>query len=357
VNGQAGNDSWDGLSRAYDSGTGSGPKETINAAIYVSSSTGDLIEVNYANGLAYNIVDPGLLTPGTATHVGKQITFTSYGGTPTVNSWTITANTTFTGNFIIGTKLWLKGNNSTSCQVTGGNFLTMKTGAELERTLGSIASGQLQFAGTCKFTYDGGKPSGVPMVTGLEMPISTNTGVVSNLNVLIPVAPASGDSTVLQLSEGKTMNGILTQNTGCNIHLDGYDLTLAQTASNTHVNNGDILNGELVVIINSNTLTVTLQGDRILPNVTATAASGTGRKLLINTSKRIGEVTAAGVAHIDMPLAGQTNNIGGIVNSSTGTILVGGTAAIDGRTVDPLGWVRALNGTIFFDNPGTVDLG
>ena len=115
VNGQAGNDSWDGKAREFQGGT-TGPKETINAAIFVASSTGDVIEVNYANGLAYNIVDPSLLSPNPPTHMAKQITFTSYGGTPTVNSWVITANTTFTGNFFIGQKLWLKGRTGGDCQ-------------------------------------------------------------------------------------------------------------------------------------------------------------------------------------------------------------------------------------------------
>lgn len=142
VNGQAGNDTWDGRARTYEGGT-RGPKATINGAISISSMTGDMIEVNYANGLAYSLVDPELITPNPGTHKAKEITFTSYGGTPTVNSWTITANTTFTGNFLIGTKLWLKGRAAASCQVYGGNFLTMKSGAEVERTLGSIATGQL----------------------------------------------------------------------------------------------------------------------------------------------------------------------------------------------------------------------
>ncbi len=354
VNGQAGNDTWNGLFREYQGGT-DGPKATINAAIYVASATGDVIEVNYANGLVYNIVDPGLLTPGTATHKAKQITFTSYGGTPTVNTWVITANTTFAGNFKIAQRLWLQNG-----QVTGGNYLTMKTLTEVERTLGSIVSGQLQFEGTTRFIYSGGTPGGMPIVTGLEMPPSANTGVISDLVVLIPVPPATGTATVLQLNENKQMNGRLTQQPDCNINLGGNTLTIAQTTSLVHFNNGDITNGTVAVNINANSVTTTLSGDRILPDVVANAASGTNRKLLIQTTKNVGTITANGVAHVDIPSAGQTtlsSSIGGLVNNSTGTILVGGATAADGRTLDALGWLRAYNGVIFFDVPGVVDLG
>lgn len=354
VNGQAGNDTWDGRARTYETGT-RGPKATINGAISISSMTGDVIEVNYANGLAYSLVDPEAITPNPNTHKAKEINFTSFGGTPTVNSWKITANTTFSGNFIIGTKLWLK-----KGMVYGGNYLTMQNNSDVERTLGEIATGQLQFLGTAKFTYDGGKPAGMPMRTGLEMPPSLSTGIVTDLNVLLAVAPATaGDSTVLELNENKQMNRTLTQNTGCNIHLGGYTLTIAQTAVNPHANNGDILDGEMVVNVGGD-FTVTLPGDRILPNVTVNATGAGTRKLAVNTSKRIGVVTANGVSFIDLPSAGQTTLsgvIGGVVNNSTGTILIGGTGSANGRTVDPLGWVKAFNGLIFFDNPGAVELG
>ncbi|MDZ7371108.1 MAG: T9SS type A sorting domain-containing protein [candidate division KSB1 bacterium] len=362
VNGQTGNDNWNGEAREYQGGT-IGPKATINGAIAVASATGDVIEVHYANGFIYNEVNPENCLPADPIHRSKVITFTTFGGTPTVNTWVVTANTTFISNFLIAERLWLKGNTaspSSPCLVYGANYLTMKNGAWVERTLGSIAAGQLQFAGQASFQYTGGRPGGLPMVTGLEMPPSASTNVIRELWVRAPVLPATGTKTDLQLNESKQMNGSLTLEADCNLDLGGYTLTISQGATYGHNNNGDITNGLLNFVITNNSVTATLLGDRILPDVTVNAATGTGRTLVINTTKRVGILTANGVANMNVPNAGQTTLsgvIGGIVNNSTGQITIGSGAAVDGRTLDPLGWLRAYNGVIFFDVPGVVDLG
>ncbi|MBN1482448.1 T9SS C-terminal target domain-containing protein [candidate division KSB1 bacterium] len=356
VNGQDGNDNWDGTAREHVEYTTIGPKETINGAIEVCSATGDSIEVHYADGFEYYKANPDTIPLNPALQKTKEITFASYGGVPTVRHWKIWADTWFIGPFKISSQLTLADGS-----LYGGDQLTMNNGTIVWRTLGQIASGQLNFAGICNFVYD----AGTDVTTGLEMPPSSLTGVINNITT--KKNGTSGLTTNLHLNEDKTMQGLLDLvDTNAIFDLEGYTLTLVGGPADIHQNRSDIIDGLMVFQLNNNTVTLN-HNTRDLPNIT----TNTSGKLIINTSGKIGVLTANGSTNVDVVNAGSSGKpIGGLVNNSTGTVDLQKNGNIFFEFVDPgdftdpatsMHWVRSYNGKILFSHssgtPGTVTFG
>lgn len=360
VNGQDGNDNWDGLAATYQGGT-NGPKETINAAIEVSSSTGDEIVVHYADGFVYYEADPATIPvsgPTPDIHKNKEITFRSEGPTandiPTVKNWSIWAPTTFTGPFNISEGLTLADGT-----LTGGDQLTMGDGSLVTRTLGEITSGQLQFApgALVDYLYN----TGDHVTTGLEMPPTTLTTVINDLTT--QDNPTTTNVTHLHLNEDKTMNGRMDlTNTGATFDLENHTLTLVSDQNITHDNDSEIINGLMVFELNGNTVVLN-RNFRDLPNIT----TNTSGHLQVNTGAKVGVLTVNGTTTVSLERAGGGGNpIGGIVINSTGLLPAGTGSTVElkrnGNIVfDELGSVIVNSGVLFFSHAngsvGTVTFG
>jgi len=335
VNGQDGNDNWDGKARTWEGGT-RGPKETINSAIEVSSATGDSIEVNYASGYIYHEADASNIPLNPTLQKSKQITFTSYNGTPTVEHWVIWANTTFIGSFKISQNLVLEDG-----QVTGGEQLTMEAGSWVTRNLGSVASGRLQFDGLVNFAY----VPGVDVLTGLEMPFTADVNVIDTLYV--------AGTTILRLDEDKTMNGILDLEPPSLFNLDGHILTLNSVIPLVHLNGGHIVNGLMtfnIIGAHSDTLAGPVAD---LPDIMVNSPNNTGlERLVISTAGTVGIVTANGTSNVDVQNAGAFDKpIAGVVNNGFGVIDLQKDGPI---SLAPNGDLNSFNGLILFSHASGI---
>jgi hypothetical protein len=337
VNVQTGLDGNNGLS-ATTGGPGVGPKQTISNAIAAASS-GDTIVVAWANGNLYN--ENVVVGNGAATTPGsKVLTFLTDGlGTPQVVSWTINNGlaspndfTTFGGPFQINTNFTM-----TKGRVVGGSNLTVGTSGNtgvVTRTDGSVDS-QLNFTGKVDFVYS----NSAAVTAGFELPPAANT---TNFNKL---------TTGLQdvtLNESKTMNGVLA-NSG-KLKLGGGMLTIVGTT--THTVGADITGGTLAFTL---TGAVTVNGNFVLPNISATKTT-TGISLLtINTSEAVtglGDVTASGNASITIANSPLLNSI---TNSGKGvvTVSVGGAVTAD-VVLNSTGLGATNEGQIVFSGAMTI---
>jgi hypothetical protein len=337
VSGLNGNDNWDGKARSWEGGT-RGPKETINAAVEVSSATGDSIEVNYAEGWIYPEANAANIPLNPPLQMSKQLTFGSFGGAPTVDSLKVYANTTFIGPFKVLSALVLADG-----QVTGGEQLTMQAGSWVTRDLGSVLSGRLQFAGLVNFMYI----PNVDVTTGLEMPFTADVGVIDTLRVT--------GTTLLRLNEDKTMNGIVQLDPATSLlNLGGHILTLnfaglTPPAPLVHMNGGDIVNGLMTFNITGPELVVLPDPIAALPDITVNSPSNTtAEKLIISSMGQVGILTANGTSNIDVQNAGDlAAPIAGVINNGTGTIDLQRAGDL---YINATGDLKAYSGLILFSH-------
>jgi len=339
VDNLSGNDSWDGH-YATSQGDGiRGPKKTIaggsgGAVGAVKAAVASDIIYIANTGVAYNTGD-GEPSPIV---IDKQLTLRAYvAGTPS-SSASVTISPDFTLNNATGTSpanqltfdsgtFVFAGTNFklTAGVIAGGNNITVgATTTTITRTAGSVGSGQLNYAGTINFVYDGA----AAVATGYEFPAAG--GLINNLTTL-------NAGTVLTIDRNVSLAGALS--TSDDIRLGTTTITIGNGSANTI--GGNVVGGTLDFYMNAN---ASLTGAFRISNLKARINGSTGRTLsLVNvtditgtllamnnatiTSTSIdtvyGSVTAQNSANITLNSAATLAS--GLTNSGTGVVT---TAAV-----------------------------